>query len=111
MVNPPAVVTVTGPTGDSQSMLRAESVTGVPTTGAAGNCTADRRGLLAQLVARAALSLFPVMVEPVMAATVSPLLRMRFLMAPALRAGFWALRRAASPDTCGAAIEVPDMEP
>ena len=61
----------------------------------------------AQVIAPKAFRRLRVMVVPVVAAIVSPPARMRFLMARQSRAGFCAFSNAATPVTCGVAMDVP----
>ena len=70
----------------------------------------ERTVELEQVRAPRALSLFWVMVVVANEGTVSPPARMRFLRALQSRAGSWAFSRAATPVTCGVAIDVPLSE-
>ena len=69
----------------------------------------ERTVELEQASAPRALRRFCVMVLTI-EGIVSPPARMRFLMALQSRAGSWAFSSAATPVTCGVAIEVPLSE-
>ncbi|OGK86721.1 MAG: hypothetical protein A2X52_08825 [Candidatus Rokubacteria bacterium GWC2_70_16] len=111
MTAPPGLtVTETLPFGSAQLMCRAARSMGVPTEPLMVVATGSRRERtveLEQVRAPRALSRFWVMVVVASAAMASPPARIRFLMARQSRSGSWALSSAATPVTCGVAMEVP----
>src|SRR5207237_6064884 len=101
--------TTTLPFGLAQLMCRAARSMGVPTAPVTLEPTGRTREstvALEQLKAPRALSRFCVTVLA-SAGIVSPPARIRFLIARQSRDGSCAFRRAATPVTCGVAIDVP----
>src|SRR5207248_9709976 len=106
---PGSTTTATFPFGLAQLMLRAARSTGVPTALvmlAPTGRSRENTGALEQPRAPRALSRFCVTVLA-SAGIVSPPARIRFFIARQSRDGSCAFRRAATPVTCGVAIDVP----
>ena len=110
IVDPPGLtVTVTGPSGFAQSMLSAASGIGMLGVAETNEWVGSRRDVTIEfehVSAPCAFRRLPVIVFA-SAGIVSPPARIRFLMARQSREGSCALSSAATPLTCGAAIDVP----
>src|SRR5262245_37447207 len=100
--------TTTSPFGWSQLIWSAERVNGSPTNARivllAGSSRDNTTAFVHSSEPRA-FSRRPVIVT---GATLSPPDRIRFLIARQSRDGTWALSSAATPVTCGVAIDVPE---
>src|SRR5881394_2988852 len=110
MTLPPGLtVTATLPLPAAHLMFSAEIVSGPPTVVVATLAIGFSRGntvAVEQLSDPNAFSRLPVIVSD-MLLTVSPPARIRFRIARQSRVGSWALSNAATPATCGVAIDVP----
>src|SRR5512134_428273 len=110
MVSPPgSTVMLTSPLGAAQLMFITERLTGAPTLAAWLSATGVNREKTVEFEhvnAPRALRRFCEIVFDI-EATLSPPARMRFLIARQSRVGSAAFNNAATPDTCGVAIEVP----
>src|SRR4029077_17352507 len=107
------MVTWTVPSGCEQFTLRTCKVTGAPDVAATTSLTGCRRFSTVfpeHVIDPFTFKRFPVTVsarDP----REAPPARIRLLRAPQSRLGLWAANNAAAPDTCGAAIEVPESIP